>query len=55
MENPEKLPPLDPTTTFYEFLSYQECCYSLDVTPSITKFIRYNQYYKKYGSKPKSS
>lgn len=37
---------LDPTTPWYEFNSYCECCYSLGVTPSVTKFIRYNNYYK---------
>lgn len=41
---------LDSTTSFYEFNSYIECCNSLGVNPSITKFIRYNQYYKNYGN-----
>lgn len=39
-------PALDVTTSFYEFLSYQECCWSLKVEPSITKFTRYNNYYR---------
>jgi hypothetical protein len=46
-----KFPALDPTTSFYEFNSYLECCRSLGVTPSLTKFIRYNEYFKHYGSK----
>lgn len=37
---------LDPTTPWYEFLSYCECCYSLGVSPSVWRFIRYNQYFK---------
>jgi len=41
-------PTLDPTTSFYEFNSYIECCNSLGVNPSVTKFIRYNQYYKNH-------
>ena len=42
---------LDSTTPWYEFLSYQECCYSLGCKPSITRFVRYNRYYKIYGRK----
>ena len=38
---------LDPTTPWYEFMSYLECCHSLNVTPSVNRFIRYNEYYKK--------
>jgi hypothetical protein len=37
---------LDSTTSYYEFLSYQECCRSLNVKGSIQKFMRYNAYYK---------
>lgn len=37
---------LDPTTPWFEWLSYQECCWSLGVTPSLSRFMRYNQYYK---------
>lgn len=48
-ENQNGLPELDPTTAWYEFLSYQECCWSLGVKPSVNKFIRYNQYFKNYG------
>lgn len=36
---------LDETTPWFEWLSYQECCWSLGVKPSLTRFIRYNQYY----------
>lgn len=39
-------PELDETTSWYEFLSYMECCNSLKINPSIHKFIRYNNYYK---------
>lgn len=44
-ENPD-LPALDPTTPWYEWHSYLECCNSLGVTPSLQRFIRYNNYYK---------
>jgi hypothetical protein len=37
---------LDPTTPWYELLSYLECCNSLGIKPSLNKFIRYNNYYK---------
>lgn len=46
-----RLVALDPTTPWYEFNSYLECCTSLGVEPSMTKFIRYNEYYRTYGSK----
>ena len=46
-----RLATLDPTTPWYEFNSYLECCISLGVEPSMTKFIRYNEYYRTYGSK----
>lgn len=41
--------PLDSTTPYYEFLSYVECCKSLNVKPSITRFVKYNQYFNTYG------
>ena len=44
-------PALDPTTPWYEFNSYCECCYSLGFDPSLSKWMKYNQYYKKYGNK----
>jgi hypothetical protein len=40
---------LDPTTAWFEWLSYQECCWSLGVTPSLGKFMRYNEYFKTYA------
>ncbi len=39
-------PALDPTTPHYEFNSYIECCASLNVEPSLTRFLRYNAYYR---------
>lgn len=38
----------DETSPWFEFNSYCECCYSLGVKPSLTAFVRYNQFYKKY-------
>lgn len=35
----------DETAPWYEFVSYIRCCESLGVTPSLTRFFRYNQYY----------
>ena len=43
----ERYPAFDSTTSHYEFLSYLECCKSLSVKPSITRFVRYNRYYNK--------
>jgi hypothetical protein len=42
----EQFPALDKTTPWYEYLSYQECCRSLNRPESLTKWIRYHQYYK---------
>ena len=42
-------PKLDPTTSFYEFLSYQECCWSLEQPVSLKRFLRYNAYLKEIG------
>ena len=42
--NPE-LPALDPSTPYYEFLSYLECCNSLQIKPSMNRFLAYNRYY----------
>lgn len=44
-----KYPSLDPTTPWYEFLSYQECCWSLNVPVSLHRFMRYNAYLKSVG------
>ncbi len=41
---------LDPTTPWYEWISYLECCKSLNVEPSLNKFIRYNEYYRSVQS-----
>jgi hypothetical protein len=35
----------DPTSPWYEFLSYIRCCESLGVKPSLNRFIGYNRYY----------
>lgn len=44
-----EFPTLDPTTPWYEFLSYQECCWSLGRPVRIQSFIRYNAYLKEIG------
>lgn len=44
-----KFPTLDPTTPWYEFLSYQECCWSLNVPVKINRFMRYRNYLKEVG------
>ena len=44
-----KYPALDPTTPFFEFLSYQECCFSLNRPVKVTNFMRYNAYLKEIG------
>jgi hypothetical protein len=48
MEN-SKFPTLDPTTPWFEFLSYQECCWSLGRPVRVTSFLRYNAYLKEIG------
>lgn len=45
----ERYPSLDPTTSHYEFLSYIESCQSLNVKPSITRFVKYNRYFNQHG------
>ena len=42
---------LDPTTPWYEWLSYCECCYSLEVRgqPHLGRFMRYRSYLKEIG------
>lgn len=37
---------LDPTTPWYEWISYLECCQSLNIKPSMNGFLAYNRYYK---------
>ena len=44
-----KFPTLDPTTPWYEFLSYQECCWSLERPVRVTGFMRYNAYLREIG------
>lgn len=44
MEN--KYHVFDYTTPWFEWLSYLECCASLGVEPSMTRFNRYNAYYR---------
>jgi hypothetical protein len=46
-----RYPALDPTTSFYEFLSYVECCESLNVPgqPNWNRFIKYRNYLKEVG------
>jgi hypothetical protein len=46
---------IDFTSPWYEFLSYCRCCESLNVTPSIQRFMAYQRYYQKYGKQSKSS
>ena len=44
-------PALDPTTPWYEFLSYQYCCWSLNRPVRLSSFIRYNNYLNEIGVK----
>lgn len=37
---------LDPTTPWFEFLSYCEACRSLNAKPSVGRFIKYQTYLK---------
>lgn len=48
-ENQFGFPTLDPTTPWFEFLSYQECCWSLGRPVRIQSFMRYNAYLKEIG------
>lgn len=41
----------DPTSPWYEFISYLRCCESLNVTPSVWRFMCYNRYYSTYANK----
>lgn len=49
--DPKRLPILDSTMPNYEFLCYLECCNSLNVKPSITRFVRYNNMWKEMVQK----
>jgi len=42
---------LDPTTPWFEFLSYQECCASLGRPCRLGSFMRYNAYLTEIGVK----
>lgn len=44
-------PTLDPTTPWFEWLSYCECCFSLGVKnqPHVGRFMRYRDYLKEVG------
>jgi hypothetical protein len=42
-------PALDKTTPWFEFNLYFECCKSLDVKPSVQRFLAYNRYLKNVG------
>lgn len=44
-----RYPSLDSTTPHYEFNSYNECCESLEVTPSLQRFMAYQKYLKSVG------
>lgn len=46
--NPD-YPALDETTPWFDFNSYIECCRSLNVTPSLQRFMIYNRYLKAVG------
>lgn len=39
---------LDQSTPWHDFLSYCECCRSLGATPSLSRFIKYNNFYRKH-------
>lgn len=42
----QKMNDFDKTAPWFEFLSYQFCCESLGVEPTIQKFLRYQNYLK---------
>jgi len=44
-----KYPALDPTTPYYEFNSYVECCNSLGVPIRLQSFMLYQQYLREIG------
>jgi hypothetical protein len=53
VENSKEYPyhVLDETTPWYEFLTYCEICYQLNVPgqPSMVRYMRYRQYLKEVG------
>jgi hypothetical protein len=40
---------LDPTTPWFEWLSYCECCASLNIEPRLGRFMRYREYLREVG------
>jgi hypothetical protein len=44
-----EFPALDPTTSYYEFLSYCLCCESLNRPIRIGGFMRYQKYLREIG------
>jgi hypothetical protein len=42
-------PSFDTSTPWFEFQSYIETCKSLDVKPSVQRFLAYNRYFKSIG------
>jgi hypothetical protein len=36
----------DPTAPWYEFISYLRCCESLNVKPSMNRFLAYEKYFR---------
>lgn len=44
-----RYPALDSTTPWFEFNSYIECCKSLNVKPSVQRFMGYQRYIKSLG------
>lgn len=43
----------DPTTPWYEFNSYCECCYSLGIEPSVGRFMAYQRYFSQFFDEEK--
>ena len=39
----------DPTAPWYEFISYIRCCESLDIAPSLQRYMAYRRYLKSVG------
>ncbi len=44
----------DPTSPWWEFISYLRCCESLGIEPSVGRFMSYQRYFQKHGIKSKS-
>lgn len=45
----------DPTAPWYEFISYLRCCESLEVKPSIQRFMRYQSYVREIEEEGKKT